>query len=93
MYITYIIILISNTGVYLRELTLCSDGNAIFLDDSKEIINFERMKLVASRILELDSIDASPYFYELQPIKGLNSFLMNVNTFYYSIIHSLIFIF
>jgi len=65
-------------GVYLRELTLCSDGNAIYLDEAKEIINFERMKLVGSRILELDSIDASPYFYELQPIKGLNTFLMNL---------------
>ena len=42
------------------------------------------MKLVGSRILELDSIDASPYFYELQPIKGLNTFLMNVSLLYYS---------
>lgn len=46
-------------AVYLRDLTLALDGNQIYSNDMKTAINFERMKLIADRVLELHSIDTS----------------------------------
>jgi len=68
-------------GVYLRDLTLISDGNTKFLSDDKSIINFDRMKLVADRVLEFNQIDASLYSQELTPIPTLKTSLENLKIY------------
>jgi len=68
-------------GVYLRDLTLISDGNAKFINEDKSIINFDRMKLIADRVLEFNQINASLYAQELTPIPTLKSSLENLKIY------------
>lgn len=59
-------------AVYLRDLTLSLDGNQIYENDLKTIINFERMKLVADRVLELYHVDTSKFTADFEsnaPVK------------------------
>jgi len=60
-------------GVYLRDLTLISDGNAKYLDENKTLINFDRMKLIADRVLEFNEIDASTYLQDIEFLPDLSS--------------------
>ena len=72
-------------GVYLRDLTLISDGNTKFLSDDKSIINFDRMKLVANRVLEIISLEVTPYLFEINTVPKLKQLINNVsvyNTFF-----------
>jgi len=62
-----------NIGVYLRDLTLISDGNAKYLDENKTLINFDRMKLIADRVLEFNEIDASTYLQDIEFLPDLSS--------------------
>lgn len=48
-------------AIYLRDLTLALDGNQLYTNDMKTSINFERMRLIADRVLELHSIDTSNF--------------------------------
>merc|ERR1711862_185700 len=68
-------------GVYLRDLTLISDGNAKYINEDKSIINFDRMKLIADRVLEFNQINASLYAQELTPIPTLKSSLENLKIY------------
>lgn len=66
-------------GVYLRDLTLSVDGNAKYLDEGKNRINFERMRLVAKPVLELHNYDTSGYLTELTPVPVLKTLLSHVS--------------
>ena len=71
-----------NIGVYLRDLTLISDGNAKYLDENKTLINFDRMKLIADRVLEFNEIDASTYLQDIEFLPDLSSKLDQVSNIF-----------
>ena len=66
-------------AVYLRDLTLCLDGNPIFNDDMKMVVNFERMKMVADRVLELHHMETSRFFSEISGNSELKRHLAQVS--------------
>merc|ERR1712137_1229421 len=55
------------------------DGNPIYNDDMQTIVNFERMKLVADRVLELYHIDASQFSKEIVGNSTLKRHLAHIN--------------
>lgn len=67
-------------GIYLRDLTFSYDGNPIYLDEeSKTIVNFDRMKLVANRVLEIISLEVTPYLFEINTVPKLKQLINNVS--------------
>merc|ERR1711862_129889 len=50
-------------------------------NEDKSIINFDRMKLIADRVLEFNQINASLYAQELTPIPTLKSSLENLKIY------------
>lgn len=66
-------------GIYLRDLTFSYDGNPIYLDEeSKTIVNFDRMKLVANRVLEIISLEVTPYLFEINTVPKLKQLINNL---------------
>ena len=68
-------------AVYLRDLTLALDGNPIYTDDMKTAVNFERMKMVADRVLELYHIDTTMFSTDLVGDSSLKRHLAQVCSF------------
>jgi len=65
-------------GVYLRDLTLMYDGNNTYTDKENGVINFDKMKLVASRVLEINAIEITNYITELQVNTKLKQLITDV---------------
>ena len=58
---------------------MACDGNEKYIDEDKTIINFDRMRLVAKRVLELFCFDTKSYAREYQSNTVLKKHLANVS--------------
>lgn len=66
-------------AVYLRDLTLGLDGNPIYANEMKTAINFERMKMISERVLELHHIDTSLYTRTIDDNLLLKKYLTEID--------------
>ena len=48
-------------GVFLRDLTFLNDGNPKML--RKDLVNYNKMRMIGERILQLRKYQASPYIF------------------------------
>jgi len=71
-------------GVYLRDLTLAYDGNSKYMDEDETIINFDRMTLVAERVLELNEFNTSSFMEEITLMPLLHNRLKQIVTLSYN---------
>ena len=54
------------------------DGNNTYTDKENGVINFDKMKLVASRVLEINAIEITNYITELQVNTKLKQLITDV---------------
>jgi len=66
-------------AVYLRDLTLTLDGNPVYMNEEKTTVNFERMRLVADRVLELYHIDTTLFATDLVGDSSLKRHLAQID--------------
>ena len=55
------------------------DGNNTYTDKENEVINFDKMKLVASRVLEINAIEITNYMTDLQVNSKLKQLITDVS--------------
>jgi len=64
-------------GMYLTDLTFIEDGN---VDENQDgLINFNKRKMIAATILEIQSYQQPPYC--LKPLPEFQQFIMNARKF------------
>ena len=54
-------------GLYLKDLTFIEDGNDNFLDKQKNIINFEKMVMIANIFIDFQTYQENLYLFEKLP--------------------------
>jgi len=54
-------------GVCLRDLTFLEVGNATYLDEEKKIINFDKFRMLAAVLADIEAYQGVPYLFEPVP--------------------------
>lgn len=65
--------LVPYLGVYLRDLTFLEVGNATFIDEQKTIVNFDKFRMIASVLHEIETYQQIPYSF--QPLQKIQTAL------------------
>ena len=58
---------IPNLGVIMKDLTFSSDGNADFIDENEELINFQKLRTFEQIIERIQHYQREPYNFERVP--------------------------
>ena len=54
-------------GLALKDLTFIEDGNENFLDPAKQVINWQKMSMIASVFRDVQRFQQSPYDFDVKP--------------------------
>jgi len=59
--------LICYIGVYLRDLTFIEDGNDTYLNEETKLINYEKMKMLATTFAKIHQYQQVAYKFDAHP--------------------------